>query len=134
MKILKFTQHINETINSYPFKIKEIKYNDYIILYGRNAESNDYLTTKIANDNDLWFHVTGIPGSHVVIKNTKSVFSDDVINKAAEIAVENSKAKNKKMVTVIYCFKKYVTKNDDMSTGQVSVNYKKSKKIIIKNE
>ena len=32
-----------------------------------DAKSNDHLTFNIADVNDYWFHVKGVPGSHVVL-------------------------------------------------------------------
>lgn len=39
------------------------------ILVGKNNKQNEYLTTKVAARDDLWFHTKDIPGSHVVIKS-----------------------------------------------------------------
>lgn len=38
------------------------------IWVGRNDEGNDYLTTRLARGNDLFFHLEGYPGSHVVLR------------------------------------------------------------------
>ena len=35
--------------------------------FWKNNKQNDYLTTKFARKNDLWFHTKDIPGSHTVI-------------------------------------------------------------------
>ncbi len=35
---------------------------------GRSDEGNDYLTTRLARGNDLFFHLDGYPGSHVVLR------------------------------------------------------------------
>jgi len=62
---------------------------------GRSDEGNDYLTTRLARGNDLFFHLEGYPGSHVVLRTegrpdppTKSVLE------ACELAVHFSKMKN----------------------------------------
>ena len=38
------------------------------VLVGRSSEGNDYLTTRLARGNDLFFHLEGYPGSHVVLR------------------------------------------------------------------
>ena len=65
------------------------------IWVGRNDAGNDYLTTRLARGNDLFFHLEGYPGSHVVLRtegrtdpSTKSVLD------ACELAVHFSKMKN----------------------------------------
>jgi predicted ribosome quality control (RQC) complex YloA/Tae2 family protein len=65
------------------------------IWVGRNDEGNDYLTTRLARGNDIFFHLEGYPGSHVVLRTegktdppTKSVLD------ACELAVHFSKMKN----------------------------------------
>jgi predicted ribosome quality control (RQC) complex YloA/Tae2 family protein len=38
------------------------------IWVGRSDEGNDYLTTRLARGNDLFFHLEGYPGSHVILR------------------------------------------------------------------
>ena len=38
------------------------------IWVGKNDEGNDYLSTRLARGNDLFFHLDGYPGSHVVLR------------------------------------------------------------------
>ncbi len=38
------------------------------ILVGRSAQENDRLTFRLARGNDLFFHVAGRPGAHVVVR------------------------------------------------------------------
>ena len=38
------------------------------IWVGRNDEGNDHLTTRLARGNDLFFHLDGYPGSHVILR------------------------------------------------------------------
>ena len=48
-------------------------------------------------------------------------FPDTVIQKAAELAAMNSKAKTQKMVPVMYTERKYVSKPRNASPGEVAV-------------
>ena len=64
------------------------------IWVGRNDDANDFLTTKLARGNDLFFHLDGAPGSHVVLKVEKgSEPAHESILDACELAVHFSKAK-----------------------------------------
>src|SRR5881409_3443510 len=38
------------------------------IWVGRSDEGNDYMTTRLARGNDLFFHLEGAPGSHVILR------------------------------------------------------------------
>ena len=70
-----------------------------IILVGRNNLQNDELTFKMAKKEELWFHATDIPGSHVVITGNLHP-SDDVKTDAAELAAYFSKARLSNLVQV----------------------------------
>jgi len=37
-------------------------------LAGKSDADNDFLSLKMAKPNDFWFHVRGMPGSHVVLR------------------------------------------------------------------
>ena len=55
----------------------------YRILVGKNNTQNDYLTTKLASKNDLWFHVKNIPGSHVVVFCEGGAVSEETVLKVS---------------------------------------------------
>ena len=89
------------------------------VLVGRNNMENDYLTTKIANDNDIWFHVKDLQGSHVILVVTQKEPSQETINKVAELSAYYSKAKQSSNVPVDYTFAKYVKKPSKSKPGIV---------------
>jgi predicted ribosome quality control (RQC) complex YloA/Tae2 family protein len=37
------------------------------IWIGKNARANDRLTFQLAHPRDLWFHIQGAPGAHVIL-------------------------------------------------------------------
>jgi predicted ribosome quality control (RQC) complex YloA/Tae2 family protein len=65
------------------------------IWVGRNDEGNDYLTTRLAHGNDLFFHLEGYPGSHVVLRTEgRTDPPPESLLDACELAVHFSKMKN----------------------------------------
>jgi predicted ribosome quality control (RQC) complex YloA/Tae2 family protein len=65
------------------------------IWVGRSDEGNDHLSTRLARGRDLFFHLDGAPGSHVVLRTEgrPDPPSESVID-ACELAVHFSKSKN----------------------------------------
>ncbi len=95
--------------------------NKYYVYVGKDGKSNDLLTTKFAKQNDIWFHVRGLPGSHVVLKitDTKTKPPKSIIKIAATVAAYHSKARTAGLVPVSYAQKKYVIKKKGMAPGKV---------------
>jgi predicted ribosome quality control (RQC) complex YloA/Tae2 family protein len=64
------------------------------IWVGRSDEGNDYLTTRMARGNDLFFHLEGYPGSHVILRTggRPDAPAQSVLD-ACELAVHFSKLK-----------------------------------------
>lgn len=125
MRISKFHEFdkINEEVKLSKVAKRE-EYGDYTILIGRNASMNDILTTEIAEPDDMWLHASGVPGSHVLIKSRGEEIPKGVINRAAELAAENSRGKGK--IKVVYTKAKNVTKKSGHNVGEVEVDYDKS--------
>lgn len=90
-----------------------IKYNinGFNILVGKNNKQNDELTFKIANKDDLWFHVKDFHGSHTILQTNGVTPSQEILNKCAAIAAFYSQASNSSNVPVDYTLIKYVKKN-----------------------
>ena len=105
--------------------IHSIDYDDTSkVYYGKNNLQNEYITFKVADKNDVWMHVKGFPGSHVVIK-CDGYPSDDLLVFAAKIAAKNSKAKDSNKVDVDFTTRKNVKKHPSGKTGLVNyVNFK----------
>ena len=94
---------------------------------GKNSASNDLLTMKYALPNDLWFHVRGAGGSHVVLRvgTGKTQPSRQAILQTAGIAAYYSKMKNAHTVPVAYCARKYVRKPKGADAGTVTMQREK---------
>ena len=41
---------------------------DWLVLAGRTDAANEYLSLELAGPGDLWFHIRGMPGGHVVLR------------------------------------------------------------------
>lgn len=104
----------------------------YTVYIGKNNKQNDYLTCRLAQNSDIWFHTKDIHGSHVVLK-TDSLHSssenssasctfnipDSVLYKCASIAAYYSKARMSQNVPVDYTLIKYVKKPNGAKPGMV---------------
>lgn len=64
----------------------------YTVLVGKNNTQNDYLTHRVAEKCDIWFHVKDIPGSHVILVTGGEEPRAEDYTEAAEIAAYFSKA------------------------------------------
>ena len=91
---------------------------------GKNDEGNDVLSTRLARGTDLFFHLEGNPGSHVVLR-TEGKGEDappaSVLD-AAELAVHFSRAKNATRASVHVAPIKYVSKPSGAKPGLVYVS------------
>lgn len=88
------------------------------IFVGKNNIQNDYLTLKFAHKNDIWLHTKDIPGSHVIIKNSKDV-PENTLLEAANLAAYYSKGQNSSNVPVDYTQVKNVKKPNGAKPGMV---------------
>lgn len=111
----------NQQTETLPFRKAEIE--GYEIWIGKNAKSNDKLTSR-AHKEDIWLHARGVGGSHVVIRmnNTKDYPPKHIILKTASIAAWNSKAKGTKLAPVIVTKRKYVSNPKGAPAGTVRVH------------
>lgn len=99
-----------------------------VIMVGRSSTGNDYLTTRLANGNDWFFHVAGTPGSHVILRWSQrdTMPPRDDMESAAMLALHFSKLKDASRATVTYCQRKHVTKPKGAAPGLVYVRNGKS--------
>jgi predicted ribosome quality control (RQC) complex YloA/Tae2 family protein len=95
----------------------------WIVLAGRTDDDNDRLSLKIAKPNDYWFHVRGMPGSHVVLRCADREDEPDgaTLEAAAAIAAYHSKARNGGIVGVSCTRAKFVSKRRGAKPGTVEI-------------
>lgn len=97
------------------------------VLVGRSDEENDRLTMRIARGRDLFFHVRGCPGSHVILRvDPKRPPNHESILDAATVAVHYSKARNRGAVDVSYTPRKWVAKPKGAKPGLVRISNEKT--------
>lgn len=89
------------------------------IIVGKNNIQNDYITTKLASKNDVWFHTKNIHGAHVIVFSSGEELSEETILFAAKLAAKNSKAAGSSNVPVDYTKVKYVKKPSGAKPGMV---------------
>ena len=116
-----------------PFKIKKFLSSTGLeILVGQDDASNDHLTFRVGHANDIWFHVIGTPGSHVILRcgKTEGQADKESLREAAALAAWFSKMRTGGKVAVSYCFVKQVGKPRGMKSGKVTI--KSAKKLLVR--
>lgn len=107
-------------------EVLPITIDGYNVYVGKNNLQNDYLSLKLADKNDYWFHTQKIHGSHIILKTNGNIdVPDEILTKCAELAKENSKASKSSNVPVDFCLARYVKKASGAKPGMVIyTNYK----------
>jgi len=84
----------------------------WTIYVGRNRQENDYLLGKLAQPYDLWLHIQGQGGAHVLIRVPASKQDPPMttLKEAAQVAARMSKAASGTKVRVVYTQCRYVKK------------------------
>ena len=88
------------------------------VLCGKNNLQNEYITHKLAEKHDYWFHAKSSPGSHVVLVTEGREPTDGDFTVAAEIAAYYSKAEGDN-IAVDYTLAKNVKKPSGGKPGFV---------------
>ncbi len=91
----------------------------YEVYCGKNNLQNDYVTTKLAEKNDYWFHVKNAPGSHVVLKTNGEEPPAESFTECAMIAALYSSEREKPQAAVDYTKARYVKKPSGAKPGFV---------------
>lgn len=104
----------------------EYRSGERAIFVGRGAKDNDVLTTKIARPHDLFLHVKGKTGAHVVVPLQKNESCPpDLLVDAAHLAAHFSDARGEKIVDVTYAARRHVRKPRGSAPGLVVVEREK---------
>jgi len=77
-------------------RLRRFVSSDGLTIYvGRNARENDWLTLFFAAPEDLFLHVSGVAGSHVIIRTGGKEVPEQTLYEAALLAAHYSKARGK---------------------------------------
>ncbi len=89
------------------------------ILVGRNARENDVITFRTARSRDVWLHVQGYRGSHVLIRSGNRDVPFETVLFAAQLAAGHSQAADSDNVPVDYTLRKNVWRPKGGAAGAV---------------
>lgn len=109
--------------------VEKIELNGFNVFIGKNNKQNDYIISKLAKDNDIWFHTRTCAGSHVLLKVNEREPSEETIFECCKLARKYSSAKEPSKVGVIYTRAKSLRKPPAAPLGYVT--YKNEKEILV---
>ena len=89
------------------------------VFCGKHNLGNDYLLRHLARDNDLWFHVQGMPGSHVLLKLGRGEPKYESILEAASLAAYYSRGRGSTRLPVDYTEVKNLRRPKGAKPGMV---------------
>ena len=105
----------------------------WLIYAGKTDEDNDLLTLRFARAGEHWFHINGMPGSHVILRAPEGAANTDadkaLLEKAAAVAAWHSKARNGGWCTVSTCLAQNVSKPHGAKPGLVEIASSKLLKV-----
>ena len=95
---------------------------DWTVMAGKTDADNNRLSLKVAGPNDWWFHVRGMPGSHVILRSKPGRDPDRKTREmAAAIAAYHSKARSGGVIAVSCTRARFVTKPRGSKQGTVHI-------------
>ena len=97
------------------------------VLVGKGGKDNHQLTFQAASPHDVWMHVRGFSGSHVVIPLSRGQEPDhETLLDAAHLAVRFSKAPERGFTEVMWTRRKHVRAVRKGRPGQVTVTQERN--------
>ena len=111
---------------------RQVEFEGFEILVGKGDAENDRLTFGVAEPRDIWLHVAGPAGSHVIVRNPLELdeLPRPVLERAAQLAAWHSKARGTKgKVEVHVCRVADVRKPRGFAPGQVQLKRWDSMKV-----
>jgi predicted ribosome quality control (RQC) complex YloA/Tae2 family protein len=94
-----------------------------VVIIGRSARQNEEVTFKLAGRSDLWLHVRGMPGSHVILRGASSQANraeSEALEAAASLAAHFSKARTEIQADVDVTRVRDVHRRPGGAPGQVT--------------
>jgi predicted ribosome quality control (RQC) complex YloA/Tae2 family protein len=100
------------------------------VFVGRNAAQNEHVTFDRGDPHDLWLHVRGLPGAHVIVKSGRSDVPEEVIREAARLAAYYSSARSSDHVDVDVTERRFVKRAAGGRPGMVA--YRNEQTLLVK--
>ncbi len=91
------------------------------VLAGKTDADNERLSLKLAGPKDYWFHIKGMPGSHVILRVESEEPDRATLEAAAAIAAWHSKARSGGTVAVSCTRARHVSKPRGAPRGTVEI-------------
>ncbi len=101
----------------------------FVVYAGKSDDDNDKLSLRLARPNDYWFHVKGMPGSHVILRVEDKEPDRDTLHQAAAVAAYHSKAQAGGTVAVNMTQAKNVSKPKGSKPGTVRIKRESTLKV-----
>ena len=119
-----------------------VSHDGYEVLVGRGSKQNDELSLRMARGNDIFLHVSGRPGAHVIVRNRpgKSVPTEVLLDAAALALYYSLPRRSSRALLegatadVDYTPAKYVTKPKGARPGLVLLSRHKTLHIALEKE
>lgn len=105
-------KNVHENQNSKYYRLFSTK-DGYLIYVGKSDIGNDFILSKIAMQEDYWFHVKDFRGSSVILKSPKGAETqtlENAVKEAAMYAAYYSQGRNATKIFVSCAKRKYVKK------------------------
>ncbi len=99
---------------------RRFEVHDFPVFVGRNADQNERVTFGRGGAEDLWLHVRGRPGAHVIIKRGHREVPEEVVRRAAELAAYYSSMREEDHVAVDVTERGFVQRQRGGHPGQVT--------------
>lgn len=95
---------------------------DWRVFAGKTDAANEELSLRFARPRDLWFHIRGMPGSHVVLQVPEGREPEKRdVELAASVAAYHSKARAAGTVAVSCTEARFVSKPRGAKPGTVAI-------------
>ena len=110
-------------------EIEKTVINGFEVYIGKNNKQNDYIVSKLAKDEDYWFHTRLCAGSHVLLKVKNKEPDEETLFECCKLARQFSSASMPSKVGVIYTKRKFIKKPPSAPLGYVI--YKNEKEVLV---
>lgn len=98
----------------------------FVVVVGKNSRQNEEVTFKMAAPDDVWLHVRGYAGAHVVVRSGGRPVPEGTLQFAAQIAAFYSAARGEATVQVDWTLCKHVRRLPGGKPGMVRYSHEAS--------